>query len=88
MAPRRSKATLIGWIGWIGIVPIIQRPLELLGCPEVLEVLHVGAVCGLFLEEIIDPSGQQLQMLHPAVRHGPGLTQSSDSVSPEVVESV
>ena len=66
----------------------VEGSLELLGCPEVLKVLRIRAVSGLFLEEIIDPPGQQLQMLDSAVRHGSGLTQSSDSVNPEVVESV
>jgi hypothetical protein len=66
----------------------VERLLKLLGCPEILKVLRIRAVSGLFLEKIIDPPGQQPQMLHPAVRHGSGLTQSADSVSPEVVESV
>ncbi|KGJ71249.1 hypothetical protein BJA5080_07865 [Bradyrhizobium diazoefficiens SEMIA 5080] len=31
----------------------VERPLKLLGCPEVLKVLRIRAVSGLFLEEII-----------------------------------
>jgi hypothetical protein len=66
----------------------VERPLKLLGCPEVLKVLCIRAVSGFFLEEIKHPPARQLQMPHPAVRNGPSLTRSADSISPEVIESV
>ena len=66
----------------------IERPLELLRCPEVLEVLRVWGVSCLFLQEIIDAPRHQLQMLHPLLRHRSGLAKSSDRVGPEIIERI
>src|SRR4051812_43250402 len=61
--PRRSKASLRDRAV---IGPTLERFLKLLRCPEVLKVLRVRGIGGLFLEEIVDSAGRQLQMLDPA----------------------
>lgn len=63
--------------GRSGVGVPIERPLELLRCAEVLEVLHVRSVSGFFLEEIVNSPGHQLQMLHLAPRHRAGPAKSS-----------
>ena len=70
LRPRRTKASPNARAF---VRRTVERPLQPLRCPEVFKVLRIRAVSGLFLEKIIDPPGQQLQMLHPAVRHGSGL---------------
>jgi hypothetical protein len=51
-------------------------------------VLRVRAVGGLLFEEIIDPAGHKLQMLHSALRHRSSSAKSSDGIGTEVVKSV
>lgn len=68
--------------------PAIERGLELLGCAKVLKVLDIGAVGSLLLEEIVNPAGHQLQMLHLAPRHGSRFAESPDGVGAEVIECV
>src|SRR3954453_773162 len=85
LRPRRRNAALIRR-------PVIGRTLkgslELLRYPEVLEMLRVRTVGGLFLQEIVNPPRSELQMLDPALRHRSGLAKSPDSVGAEVVKSV
>jgi len=83
MLRRRSKATARA-VTWAAI----ERALELLSCAKILEVLRVRAESRLLLEEVIDPADHKLQVLHPALRHRPRLTKSSDSVGTEIVERV
>jgi hypothetical protein len=78
-----SMATA-GAVTWLAI----ERAFKLLGCAEIVQVLDIGAVGSLFLEEIVDPSGHQLQMLHPAPRHGSRFAESSHRVGPKVIECV
>jgi hypothetical protein len=61
---------------------MIERGLEFLRRPEVLKVPRVRAISGLFLEEIVNPIGHELQMLHPALRHRSGFAKSPHSRKP------
>ncbi|SPP92775.1 protein of unknown function [Bradyrhizobium vignae] len=58
------------------------------GLREVLKVMDIGTVGSLPLEEIVDPIGHQLQMLHAAPRHGSRFAESSHRVGSEVIECV
>jgi hypothetical protein len=80
---RRNKATA-GVVTW----PSIERALELLGRAKVVKMLNIGTVGSFLLEEIVDPAGHQLQVLHPAPRHGSRFAESSDGVGAEIVECV
>jgi hypothetical protein len=73
LRPRRIKATLNSRAV---IPPTVERSLKLLRCPEVLKVVRVRAISGLFLEEIINSPGHQLQILHLALRHRSRLAKS------------
>ena len=66
----------------------IERPLELLRCAEVLEVLHVWSVSGLCLQEVINSSNHKLQVLHLALRHRAGLAQSPDGIGTEIIKGI
>jgi len=70
------------------IGPLIDRLLKLLRCPKVLKVLGVRTIRGLFLEEIIDPPGHKLKVLHPALWHRSGLAKGSDRKGAKVVKCI
>jgi hypothetical protein len=66
----------------------VERSLEPLRGPEVLEVLRVRALGSLLLEEIVDSPRHELQMPHPASRHRTGLAKSSDRIGTKVIERI
>src|SRR3954462_14418842 len=65
--------------------PSVERFTELLCRPKVIHVMQVRAVCGLFRQEVVNPSHHDLDMPHPSDGHRPSLAKGADT---EIVKSV